>query len=67
MLLLARGWHCLTKKSLKMLAFSLKLEIRFLVTNNGGIVFLALMKVFIMDQYVLLEVFGWINVFVRLF
>ena len=41
-----------------MLAFSLKLEIRLLLTNNGGIigVFLLLTKVFIMDQYVLLEV-----------
>ena len=60
MLLLFIGWYCWAKKLLKMLNFSLKLEIRLLLTNNGGItgVFLPLMKVFIMDQYLLLEVLG---------
>ena len=47
MLLLAIGWHCCTKQSLKMLASPLKLELRLLLTNNGGIigVFLPLTKV----------------------
>ena len=46
MLLLAIGWHCCTKQSLKMLASLLKLELWLLLTNNGGIiVFLPLTKV----------------------
>ena len=38
MLLIAIGWHCWTKKSLKTLACSLKLEIRLFLTNNDEII-----------------------------
>ena len=63
MLSLAIGWYFWTKKLLKTLTFSLKLEIRLLLTNTGGIigVFLPLIKVFIMDQYVLLAWLGLFN------
>ena len=56
------------KKSLKTLAFSLQLEIRLLLTDNGGIIwiFLPLIKVFIMDQYALLKVIGSFNFSARL-
>ena len=71
MLLLAIGWDYWTKKMLKMLTFSLKLEIRLLLTKwevGSGIigVSLPLTKVFIMHQYVLLEVFQSFSFFARL-
>ena len=50
-----------------MLAFSQKLEIGLLLTSNGGIIgFFANNESLTMDQYVLLEVLGSFNFFVRL-
>ena len=46
------GWHCLLKKSLKILAFSTKFITILYLTNKGGKIgaFFLLTKVLVIDQ-----------------
>ena len=59
-LLFGIGWHCLLKKSLKLLALSLKLVTSLLLFSIGGIsgTFLPLIRVLIIDQYAFAEILG---------
>ena len=63
-LLFGIGWHCLLKKSLKILALSLKLVTSLLLTSIGDIIgtFLPLKWVLIIDQYAYAEVLGSLSI-----
>ena len=63
-LLFGRDWHCLLKKSLKILALSLKLSHKFVLTNIGGITslfltnnwnFLPLTRVWLLTSMLLMK------------